>query len=111
MTSTEERLLRPIRRRRATSMTRTMTPALASGMPAVQHRRAKSSASTSLRWRRCDRTGTWKDTEGYDAGHSKLLDVMVDEAVLLPAVHPEVCAGLGCVATCLCWCHAWEWRP
>ena len=62
MTSTEERLLRPIRRRRATSMTRTMTPALASGMPAVQRRRAKTSTSTSSSWRRCGRTGTWKDT-------------------------------------------------
>ena len=49
--------------------------------------------------------------QGYDAGYSKLLDVMGDEAALLPGVHLEDCAGPGCGATCLCWSHAWEWRP
>ena len=49
--------------------------------------------------------------QGYNAGYTKLLDVMVDEAVPLPDVHLEDCAGPGWGATCLCWCHAWEWRP
>ena len=47
---------------------------------------------------------------GYDAVYTKLLDVMGDEAVLLLDVHLEDCAPW-CETTCLCWCHAWEWRP
>ena len=49
--------------------------------------------------------------QGYNGGFTKLLDTLGDETVLLPAVHLEDCAGPGCGATCLCWCHAWEWRP
>ena len=48
--------------------------------------------------------------QGYNAGYSKLLDVMGDETVLLPAVHLVDGAGPGCGATCLGWCHAWGWR-
>ena len=49
--------------------------------------------------------------QGYNAGYTKLLDTLGDEQVLLPVVHLEDSAGPGCGATCLCWCHAWEWRP
>ena len=49
--------------------------------------------------------------QAYNVGYSKLLDTLGDETVLLPAVHLEDCAGPGCGATCLCWCHTWEWRP
>ena len=49
--------------------------------------------------------------QGYNAGYSKLLDTLGDETVLLPDVHLEGCAGTGCGATCLCRCHAREWRP
>ena len=52
--------------------------------------------------------------QGYDAGYSNLLLILLvylgDEAVLLPDVHLEDCAGTGYGATCMCWCHAWGWR-
>ena len=49
--------------------------------------------------------------QAYNAGFTKLLDTLGDEVVLLPDVHLEDCAGTGCGATCLCWGHAWGWRP
>ena len=66
-------------RRTAPSMARTMTPALASRMPAVQRRRARSSTSTPLSWRRCGRTGTSQAyRQSYSAGYSNLLDTLGD---------------------------------
>ena len=59
----------------------------------------------------------WQDrnVEGYrqdyNAGYSKLLDTLGDEAVLLPDVHLEVCAGPGYGAMCWCRCLASGWRP
>ena len=44
--------------------------------------------------------------QGYNAGYPKLLDTSGNEAVLLPDVHLEGCAGPGFGATCLCWCFA-----
>ena len=55
----------------------------------------------------------WQDQEyrpGYNVGYLKLLDTLGGEAVLLPDVHLEYCAGPGCGATCMCWSHAWGWR-
>ena len=48
---------------------------------------------------------------GYNVGYSELPDTLGDEAVLLPDVHLEDCAGPECGAMCWCWCLAWEWRP
>ena len=93
-------------------MARATTPALASGVPAVQRWRARSKYKHDL-----NLAQVWQDwyvegyRQAYNTGYSKLLDTLGDETVLLPDVHLEDCASPGCGATCLCWCHAWEWRP
>ena len=42
-------------------------------------------------------------SQGHNVGYSKLLDTLGNEAVLLPDVHMEDCAGPGYGVTRLCW--------